>query len=85
MNDKSVFSIVSMRSAEDLWATTALFTAYAESLDIDLTFQNFQSEIAFMPWKYAYPKGELLLAQNSRGISAGCVALCHLILLDAVR
>lgn len=56
-----------MRSAEDLPATTALFTAYAESLDIDLTFQNFQSEIASIPWKHAYSKCELLLARNSEG------------------
>ncbi|XTI84884.1 hypothetical protein V2W45_209218 [Cenococcum geophilum] len=67
MNDKSVCSIASMRSAEDLPATTALFTAYAESLDIDLTFQNFQSEIASIPWKHAYSKCELLLARNSEG------------------
>lgn len=67
MNDKSVFSIAPMRSAEHLWATTAPPTTYVEYIDIDITFQNFQSEIASMPWKYAYPKGELLLAQNSEG------------------
>ena len=85
MNDKSVFSIAPMRSAEDLSATTALFTAYVESLDINLTFQNFQSEIASMPGKYAYSKGELMLARNGEGISVGCLALYPLILLDAVK
>ena len=75
MNDKSVFNIASVRSAEDLSAATTLFTAYAESLDMDLTFQNFQSEIASMAGKYAYSKGELMLARNGEGISVGCVAL----------
>ncbi|OCL06110.1 N-acetyltransferase [Glonium stellatum] len=75
MNDTNVFNIEHVRPAEDLSAIRVLFTAYAEFLGIDLTFQNFQSEMASMPGKYASPKGELLLARNVEGIPVGCVAL----------
>jgi hypothetical protein len=44
----------------NLAATVGLFRAYAASLDVDLSYQNFEAEVAAMPSKYAPPAGELL-------------------------
>ncbi len=52
-----------------------LFRAYASSLDVDLSYQNFEAEMATMPGKYAPPAGELLLARTSNGTPVGCIGL----------
>ena len=75
MNDAAGFQIATVRSAADLAATVQLFTAYADSLGIDLGFQNFPAEMAAMPGKYAPPGGELLLACSAAGAPLGCVGL----------
>ena len=75
MSTKPSFNIVPVRTAEDLEATVDLFRRYVESLGIDLTFQDFENEMATMPGKYAPPTGELLLARNTQGEAIGCVAL----------
>ncbi len=46
----------------ELDATRAIFRDYAESLAIDLGFQNFEDELARLPGEYAEPRGSLLLA-----------------------
>lgn len=56
-------------------AGAALFRAYAASLDVDLAYQDFQTELAALPGKYAPPAGELLLARDIGGAPLGCVAL----------
>jgi ribosomal protein S18 acetylase RimI-like enzyme len=67
--------IAPVRTADDLAATIALFRAYAASLDVDLSYQNFEEEMAAMPGKYAPPAGELLLARDAAGVVIGCVGL----------
>jgi ribosomal protein S18 acetylase RimI-like enzyme len=52
-----------------------LFRAYASSLDIDLSYQDFEAEMEALPGKYAPPAGELLLARHSSGTPVGCVGL----------
>ena len=69
------FDIRAVRTAEDLEATKALFNAYAASLGINLSYQNFVAEMAAMPGKYAPPDGELLLARDGNGAAIGCVGL----------
>jgi ribosomal protein S18 acetylase RimI-like enzyme len=69
------FRIKPVRSVEDLESAKRLFAAYASSLEIDLAFQNFQSEMEALPDKYAPPGGELLLAYDLAGNPAGCVGL----------
>jgi len=71
----SVFEINPVRSPDDLAATKALFDAYAASLGINLSYQNFVEEMAAMPGKYAPPNGELLLARGADNSALGCVGL----------
>ncbi len=61
-------------SAEEIHQTAQLFREYAESLDVDLSFQNFETELAQLPGDYAAPRGALLLAYVD-GNPAGCCAL----------
>jgi ribosomal protein S18 acetylase RimI-like enzyme len=52
----------------------ALFEEYAASLDVDLSFQDFERELAELPGDYAPPGGRILLALDGDE-PVGCVAL----------
>lgn len=54
-----------------------LFLEYAQSLHIDLSFQDFSKEFEALPGKYANPDGALILAIVD-GKPAGCIALRRL-------
>jgi len=58
----------------ELDAVRTIFREYADSLGIDLHFQNFDAELAQLPGEYAAPRGHLLLAEVD-GAIAGCCAL----------
>lgn len=66
--------IVDGHTAEHVAAVRALFEEYADSLDVDLGFQDFDRELAELPGDYLPPGGRLLLALDD-GEPAGCVAL----------
>lgn len=55
-----------------------LMAVYADSLGIDLAFQDHDTEMATMPGKYTPPTGALLIARNVTGDAIGCVALRQL-------
>ena len=69
------FTIAVVRTLDDVAATARLFQAYAESLDIDLAYQDFEAELASLPGAYAPPAGTLLLARDRDGQPVGCVGL----------
>lgn len=69
-----MFEIRPAAFPRDLPAVRALFRAYADGLDFDLGFQDFEAELAGLPGKYAAPGGGVLLAWSGEA-AVGCVAL----------
>lgn len=55
-------------------AVRELFLEYVSATGVDLCFQNFDTELAELPGKYAPPEGRLFMAVANRE-HAGCVAL----------
>src|ERR1700680_2376212 len=70
----SVIQIREADAADALESVRALFQEYWTSFGFTPCFQNFDSELAALPGKYAPPHGRLLLA-TMNGEPAGCVAL----------
>ena len=66
--------IIDATTPEEIAHIRRLFRAYADWLNVDLCFQDFEAELATLPGAYAPPKGRLLLAKASDA-SAGCVGL----------
>jgi len=61
-------------SDERIAAARVIFREYADSLGIDLCFQNFEAEVDGLPGEYAEPHGVLLLAYVDDEL-AGCGAM----------
>jgi carbonic anhydrase len=62
------------KTPDDVAAARRRIRAYADWLAVDLSYQNFEHELATLPGAYAPPRGRLLLARVA-GEAAGCVAL----------
>lgn len=69
------FSIAEASSDSDVNDMRALFTEYQRWLGLDLTFQDFSSELRSLPGAYAPPDGRMLLARDADGGCAGGVAM----------
>lgn len=74
MTQKNVIEFKNITGQELLDEIKQLFLEYTQSLDIDLTFQDFGTEFKTLPGKYAPPDGVLILALVD-GKEAGCIAL----------
>jgi putative acetyltransferase len=74
MRTISGLALVQAESATQFAQARELFLEYAQSLGMNLCFQNFEQELAGLPGDYAPPQGRLLLAEYE-GQLAGCVAL----------
>ncbi len=74
VNDEPLFRVRRAQGGEDLEHVRALFLEYARSLEFDLCFQDFDSELAGLPGEYAEPRGCVLLAVDGDDL-LGCVAL----------
>lgn len=66
--------IVEASSPDELATAATLFVEHADALGVDLSFQDFDTELATLPGAYAPPAGCLLLAVDG-ALPAGCVAL----------
>jgi len=69
-----IHSAISDRELEQV---RDLFVEYSNSLEFDLSFQDFQKELNGLPGDYAAPSGRLLLGFYDSD-PAGCVALRRL-------
>jgi putative acetyltransferase len=74
MSFRPCVELIHASSASHLASIAELFQEYADSLSIDLSFQDFAHELANLPGVYAAPRGCLLLALAD-GQVAGCCAL----------
>jgi ribosomal protein S18 acetylase RimI-like enzyme len=68
MNIIQADTILRIKTAKEL------FIEYANSLNFELCFQDFDKELAGLPGFYAPPEGRLLLAELNSKV-AGCIAL----------
>jgi ribosomal protein S18 acetylase RimI-like enzyme len=66
--------IIEGHGSEHVPVVRALFEEYADSLEVDLGFQDFDRELAELPGEYAPPAGRLLLAVDGSE-PAGCAGL----------
>ena len=69
-----MLKLVQAESREQIELVRALFREYADSLGVDLCFQNFENELAGLPGDYAPPGGRLYLAYVKEE-PAACVGL----------
>jgi ribosomal protein S18 acetylase RimI-like enzyme len=74
MGELREIALRTVRTLVDLTETRAIFLEYAQSLPVDLDFQNFDDELAALPGDYVNPRGELWLAYAD-GQIAGCCAV----------
>jgi GNAT superfamily N-acetyltransferase len=66
--------LIQAYTTDEIEQARLLFREYAEWLQIDLCFQNFDQELANLPGEYIPPAGRLLLAYEESRL-AGCIAL----------
>lgn len=66
--------LIRVVTAKQIEITRELFGEYADSIGVDLCFQNFERELASLPGDYAPPGGCLILALEGDE-AYGCVAL----------
>jgi hypothetical protein len=70
-------NIIQARTPHEINEVRSLFREYEAYLNVDLCFQQFESELANLPGKYAPPSGTLLLAKDKQK-AVGCGALRRL-------
>jgi ribosomal protein S18 acetylase RimI-like enzyme len=70
-----VITIVDAHAPPRLDEARALILEYVAWLGVDLSFQQFDAEMAALPGEYAPPRGGMLVALDDTGAAVGVVAL----------
>ena len=71
---KAQFYFLTSEDAQPLDHVRAFFRQYLTGLGVDLSFQDFDKEMASLPGDYAPPRGALIYAELERQ-PAGCVGI----------
>ena len=79
--DEQTGRILLVSRGAEIEQVRELFREYQLSLEVDLSFQNFEQELLELPGEYQPPYGALLLALVE-GQPAGCCALRPLLTSD---
>lgn len=79
--DEQTGRILLVSRGAEIEQVRELFREYQLSLEVDLSFQNFEQELRELPGEYQPPYGALLLALVE-GQPAGCCALRPLLTSD---
>ena len=69
-----MFKIITVHTETEYAAASALFKEYADWLNIDLSFQNFEEELLQLKEMYSAPTGDIFLLQQENEF-IGCVAI----------
>lgn len=74
MANKVKYEIIEAETPEDIAAAKELFLEYQKWLNVSLCFQDFETELATLPGKYARPDGRLYLVKEGNKYM-GCIGL----------
>ncbi len=69
-----MFKIITVNTEVEYAEASSLFKEYAEWLNIDLSFQNFEEELLQLKEMYSEPTGGIFLLQHENEF-IGCVAI----------
>ena len=69
-----MFKIITVHTETEYAAASALFKEYADWLNINLSFQNFEEELLQLKEMYSEPNGAIFLLQEEVAF-VGCVAI----------
>ena len=74
MNDKTQIELQLVIDPTRVSVVQELFREYQAEINIDLSFQDFDSELDSLPGVYSPPRGRLYVA-NVDSVPAGCIGL----------
>jgi GNAT superfamily N-acetyltransferase len=69
-----VLNIIQAETSGQIDDARRLFREYESWHGMDLCFQDYEQELAELPWKYVKPEGRLFLAYSDDKL-AGCIAM----------
>lgn len=74
MESAPAWKILTAKTTEHFEQARYLFQAYADWLQVDLSYQHFEQELTLIPQMYGPPHGKLLLAYVN-DTAVGCVGV----------